>query len=1010
MKKLVLLLITLPFFSIAQQSIIQEQSNHYKNFQYTNDAQWDSLFAVENGVSIRHNTSAARTATTACNLTKKVYGWHPYWVGSVYTNYDWSMLSDFCYFNYDVSPSTGNNTASSFTSATNGWMSSAAVTAAKNNSVAVHFCATMFSGHSTFWASSTAQQTFITNAINLINARGANGLNIDFEGMGSSDKAPFTAFMTNLCNQVHAANPNYKVSMALYAVEWGSNTFDIAALNPIVDNFIIMGYDYYYSGSSTAGPEAPLYNFQTGYNYTLAKSITHYLNKGTSKSKLLLGLPWYGREWATVGQTAPSAVLTSTNPSYFTSSRTYAYVRNNAATYSAANKKWEGNSFNPYYSYMTGGAWRQCWIDDDYSYSRKFDLVNQRGIGGIGIWALGYDDGYSNLWNLIKNKFSTCATVPCTDSIYDMGGPTRNHYDNESYVYTIAPTGASKVRLTFSQMDLETGYDSLYLFDGTTTAAPLLGAFSGSVVPGIINSTGPAITVKFKSDVATVKGGFKAIWNCIQDNTSPTTQITAPSGWITQNFTTTYTDIDNSGGTGIEKSFYQPSYFNGTEWRANGLRGFFNDDFSTATISPDWTNAVGTWSIVSGALVQSDESNANTNLYATVTQSLSNRYLYCFKAAITGTNTNRRAGIYIACDNPSQTQRGNSYMIWFRPDQSTIEFYKSVSNTIGLPTYTVPCTINAGTAYDYKISYDRITGEIKVWQNNVMVGTWTDTSPFAAGTAISFRSGNSNFKIDDFKVFRSRAASNTILVGGSNANDLRNENPSPSTQAGKISSITKDNANNISTISTQLLDVDWTKPIKSTLMKDGTSNDIDTTYNGSQLDLNYTAAKDTNSGVTNYYYAIGTTAGAQNITPWTANGLSLSATETGLSLVNGQKYYIMTKAVNGAGLMSDSTVSDGVLYLMATNINEQNTLNELSLYPNPTNDIATLSLISPNAEKVNYSIFDAQGKLIETKDLELNSGINTLQIDVQKLQLSKGVYFIKFALNGKEAVKKLIVE
>lgn len=1001
MKKLLLFLISFPCFLIAQQSTIQEQSNHYKNFNFTNDSQWDSLSTIENGISINQNHSAARTTTTACTLTKKVYGWHPYWVGSVYTNYDWSMLSDFCYFNYDVSPANGNNTNGSFA-----WNTSAAVTAALSNSVNVHFCATMFSNHSTFWASSTAQQTFITNAINLLNSRGGNGINVDFEGMGSSDKAPFTAFMTSLCNQVHAANPNYKVTMALYAVDW-STSFDIPALNPIVDEFIIMGYDYYYSGSSTAGPESPLYNFQTGYNYTVAKTITYYLKQGVSNNKLLLGLPWYGREWETAGNTAPSSTTGG-----FTSSRTYNYVKNNAATYSAANKKWESNCFNPYYSYQSAGLWRQCWIDDVYSYGRKFDLINQRGIGGIGIWALGYDDGYSDLWNLIRDKFSTCATTACTDSIFDMGGPNRNYYDNENYIYTIAPTGASKVNLNFSYVITEANYDTLFVYDGNSISSPTLGVYTGTTSTSFsLTSTTPSVTIRFKSDVATVRSGFKAIWNCIQDNTSPTTQITAPSGWITQNFTTNYTDADNAGGTGIEKSFYQPTYFNGTEWRANGLRGFFNDDFATANVNPDWTSAVGTWSIVSGALVQSDESNANTNLYATVTQSLSNRYLYCFKAAITGTNTNRRAGIYIACDNPSQTQRGNSYMIWFRPDQGSIEFYKSVSNTIGLPTYSVACTITAGTTYDYKISFDRITGEIKVWQNNVFVGSWTDTSPHATGTAISFRSGNSNFKIDDLKVFRSRAASTPVLVGASNTNDLRNENPSPSTQAGKISSITKDNANNLSSISTQTLNVDWTKPLMSAvIVKDGTGNDIDTTFIGTQLELNYTAAKDTNSSITSYSFAIGTTVGAQNITPWTANGLSLSATKTGLSLVNGQKYYIMVKARNGAGLVSDSIVSDGVLYLTATGINEQSVLNELNLYPNPTNDIATLSVILSKDEKVNYSLFDAQGKLIEVKNMELNSGINTLQIDVQKLQLSKGVYFIKFALNGKEAVKKLIVE
>ena len=156
--------------------------------------------------------------------------------------------------------------------------------------------------------------------------------------------------------------------MALYAVDW-SSTFDIPALNAVVDNFIIMGYDYYYSGSGTAGPEAPLYNFQTGYNQTLSKSITYYLKQGATKSKLLLGLPWYGREWETVASTAPSNTTGG-----FTSSRTYATVRSTPSTYSLANKNWDANSFNPYYSYQSSGNWRQCWIDDNYSYGRKFDI------------------------------------------------------------------------------------------------------------------------------------------------------------------------------------------------------------------------------------------------------------------------------------------------------------------------------------------------------------------------------------------------------------------------------------------------------------------------------------------------------------------------------------------------------------------------------------------------------------------------------------------------------------
>ena len=134
-------------------------------------------------------------------------------------------------------------------------------------------------------------------------------------------------------------------------------------------------------------------------------------------------------------------------------------------------------------------------------------------------------------------------------------------------------------------------------------------------------------------------------------------------------------------------------------------------------------------------------------------------------------------------------------------------------------------------------------------------------------------------------------------------------------------------------------------------------------------------ANDTNSGVASYYYAIGTTAGSQNITPWTLNNFNLSATKTGLSLINNQKYYIMVKAMNNAGLVSDSTVSDGVIYLMPTGIEENMALNELSIYPNPANEKATVSLVSSKNQNINYSLFDAQGKLVEEKALSIYLGI-----------------------------------
>ena len=95
MKKLLLVSILIPLNFLAQQnSTVQEQSTHYKNYSFSKDTQWDSLNTIENGTVYHPNQIQSKTSA-GCTLNKKVYGWHPYWVGSVYTNYDWSMLSDF---------------------------------------------------------------------------------------------------------------------------------------------------------------------------------------------------------------------------------------------------------------------------------------------------------------------------------------------------------------------------------------------------------------------------------------------------------------------------------------------------------------------------------------------------------------------------------------------------------------------------------------------------------------------------------------------------------------------------------------------------------------------------------------------------------------------------------------------------------------------------------------------------------------------------------------------------
>lgn len=979
--------------AFAQQtSTIREEKSKHDALGIHSDEEWDQINNKQ-----ANTISKLALPNNNCVLNKRVYGWHPYWMGSVYTNYQWNLLSDFCYFDYTINENTGNNSNGSFA-----WSTSAAVTAAKNNGCKIHFCATLFSNHATFWNSPSAQTTFINNVITLLNNRGANGVNIDFEGMGASDKIPFNNFMQNLCNAVHAANPNYEVSMALYAVDW-SGTFDIPTLKNFVDAFIIMGYDYYYSGSSTAGPGDPLYNFQTSYNQTLSKSITYYLSQGVPNNKLLLGLPYYGREWSTNSNAVPS-----TTTGAFSSSRTYTYVKQNAATYNSTNYYWDQNSFSPAYIYQTGGQWRQCWINSPYSLRKRFDMVNQRQLGGIGIWALGYDDGYPDYWDAIADKFSSCTIVPCKDTLYDMGGPNRNYYDKENYWYTISPTGSNKISLSFTQFDLETNFDSLWLYDGANPNASLIGSYTGTNGPGTVVSTTNALCLRFKSDNSTTRTGFRAVWNCIMDTISPTTSVQFSSlpvsGFQTGNFTANFIDMDNAGGSGIEKRFYQVQFLNNNLFEANNTRGFLHDDFNSAVVHPQWTIKSGNWSpYITSQLQQSDQSNSNTNIYAALTQNLSNRYVYQFRMQISGSGTNRRAGLHIFCNQPDSSNRGTNYLIWFRVDQNTIELYRNTNNVLNL-VKTSAATINASQWYDITISYDRILGQLKVWMDGKLKAFYTDANPISNGNYVSFRSGNCDLKIDYFSVFRSRNATSTILVGAAGNNDILTQNPNPVTPSGKIRSLVVDSANNLSAIASLSVNTDWTLPLNCDSAWDGLTPDIDTSYSNTILQNGWNNASDQHSGIQAYWYSIGTSPGDSSIVNWTNNNLNKQVNLTGQNLPFNQLLFCNVRTVNGAGLTSTIQSSDGWIILNPNAIHE----NEIyaRIYPNPVISNLIIELNHPEFYSGTITLSDAKG--CEVYYGNLVSGKNILSI--QQQQLPPGTYLLRLTGKNKIITKTLIVQ
>ena len=340
-----------------------------------------------------------RAVTLKTSLTKTIYGFMPYWVVSDISHVRWDLLSYVAYFSLEMN---SDGSIANHHDWPSGSYVQALLSTAHANGVKVTLVATDMSSSSigTLLGSSTNRQTAITNLVAEVQAGGADGVNIDFEGVPSANKADLVTFMSDLTTEVHSAVPGSHVSLCTPAVDW-SGAFDYDQLALACDGMFIMAYDYYWSGSSTAGPCAPLTDGGVWGTHTVTWTINDYLTWGGAENsgKFILGVPYYGREWPTQSTTVPSST-TGTG-----TSKTYNVASANASTYG---RNWDSASQTPYYVYESSGA-HQGWYDDAESLGLKWDLVNDNDFGGTGMWALNYDTNDSTLWNELALKFQSAS-------------------------------------------------------------------------------------------------------------------------------------------------------------------------------------------------------------------------------------------------------------------------------------------------------------------------------------------------------------------------------------------------------------------------------------------------------------------------------------------------------------------------------------------------------------------------------------------------------------------------
>jgi len=222
-----------------------------------------------------------------------------------------------------------------------------------------------------------ARHRLIATLEETVEQTGVDGVNIDFEGVPADRREEMVSFIRDLSMVVD------EVVVATPAVDW-SDAWAFAELTRYADLFI-MGYGYHWSGSTYAGPVDPLYGGTPWGVHSLDWTAEQYLASGADPERVIMGLPLYGSHWPVANNTVP-ALNQGAGTAVF-----WADAHREAAIHGLS---MEPKSYTPYFFDGSG----QTWFGTAQSVQARVHRMLEQGLGGVGFWALNYDEGDAALW------------------------------------------------------------------------------------------------------------------------------------------------------------------------------------------------------------------------------------------------------------------------------------------------------------------------------------------------------------------------------------------------------------------------------------------------------------------------------------------------------------------------------------------------------------------------------------------------------------------------------------
>ena len=226
-----------------------------------------------------------------------------------------------------------------------------------------------------FFASSAARNRAAARLADLVVSGDYDGIHIDIENIEPRDALALEAWVADISARMRANGRLMTMALPARTVKGGSAPhFNYARLGKQLDLAVIMAYDYSYAGGPP-GPVAPI-----GWG----REVAAYAAGQIPRSKVLLGVPWYGYDWN------------------LSTRRAATYVSYGEAAAKPGKHGYDGRVHAAAVRYSVNGQQHELWYENAQSTKAKFEVVVGQGLGGWAAWRLGYED--PAVWGLIAPR------------------------------------------------------------------------------------------------------------------------------------------------------------------------------------------------------------------------------------------------------------------------------------------------------------------------------------------------------------------------------------------------------------------------------------------------------------------------------------------------------------------------------------------------------------------------------------------------------------------------------